>query len=187
MELLPNTDAKFWANRNALLQDYYLHDWGMPKHDNRDLLGLLVMEIMSAGLNWEMILKRRDALTEAFAGWDAGTIAAWGEADFDRLMTDPSVIHNRMKIEAAFAAARATVALTGEYRDLDDYVWSFTAGEQIQNHPTAADQVPNHSKLSKWMATDMKGRGFKFVGPVIVYNYLEAAGVIDDHIESALQ
>ena len=187
MKLLPNTDVKFWANRSELLQDYYVNDWGVPKHDSRELLGLLIMEMMSAGLNWAMILKRKAALTKTFADWDAATIATWDEQDVNRLMTDPSVIHNRMKIDAALAAARATVALTDEFADLNDYVWYFTNGQQIRNHPTNTAQVPNHSKLSEWMATDMKARGFKFVGPVIVYNYLEAAGVIDDRIEAALQ
>jgi DNA-3-methyladenine glycosylase I len=182
MELVAGTDEHFWANRSSLLQDYYLHDWCVPKHDDKTVFELLVMEMASAGLNWEMILRRREALRTAFADYDLETLASWDEKKVEELMQDPTIIRNRLKIQSVISNARATLALLPDYAGLADYMWHFTDGEVVQHHPRSLADTPTQDDLSRRVSKEMKKRGFKFVGPVIVYNYLQACGIIDDRI-----
>ena len=182
MKTIPGTSPDFWANQNALLNEYYQTDWGHPKHSEREVFELLVMEQFSAGLNWLMILSRRDQLRRAFADYDLPTLAAWTDVDQERALQAEGMIKNHLKIAAVPNNARATLALRPEFKNLADYVWSFTEGEQIIHAPASAAETPTQDELSQRGAKDMKKRGFKFVGPVIVYNYLQACGVIDDHI-----
>lgn len=184
MEPIPNTPADFWANRNATLNDYYRNDWGHPKHTEQTVFELLVMEGFSAGLNWLMILRKRELLRQVFADYDLPTLAAWTDAECAQAMQTPGIIRNRLKIAAVPNNARAALALRPEFADLAAYVWSFTDGKQVVHKPTSLAETPTQDDLSRLVAKDMKKRGFKFVGPVIVYNYLQACGVIDDHIVS---
>lgn len=184
-DLLPGTTADFWANQNQELRDYYLYDWGVPKHSDQQIFELLVLELFSSGLNWLMMLHKRANFARAFANYDLHVIAAMGDADFDRLMHDTSIVRNRMKIAATIANAKAVLQIKREYGSFAAYVWSFTDGEQIINRPTAAGQTPTQTELSKRVAKDLKRHGCQFVGPVITYNFLQAVGVIDDHIVPA--
>lgn len=179
---LPGTPEDFWANRNERLRDYYENDWGRPKYDDNVVFELLTLEIFSAGLSWNLALKRREALREAFVNYDLDALATFGDADVDRLLTNPAIIRNRRKIEAVLANAKATLALTPEFTGLAEYVWSFTEGEQLVRAPRTPEEIPTQDDLSRHVAEEMKKRGFRFVGPVIVYNYLQACGVIDDHL-----
>lgn len=182
MELIAGTDDQFWANRSSLLQDYYLNDWCVPKHDDNTVFELLVMEMASAGLNWEMILRRRQALRTAFADYDLATLVSWDEAKVEALMQDPTIIRNRLKIQSVIKNARATLALAPDYAGLAEYMWHFTDGEVVRHHPQSLADTPTQDDLSRRVSKEMKKRGFKFVGPVIVYNYLQACGIIDDRI-----
>lgn len=179
---LPGTTSTFWANRTQRLRDYYVHDWGHPKYDDTEMFEYLTLEIFSAGLNWELALKRREVFREAFAQYNLAAIVAMGELEVASLLSNPKMVRNRQKIQAIIANARAVMALTPEFSGLSEYVWSFTSGERLINRPSSPDEIPTQSDLSKNMARAMKKRGFQFVGPTIVYNYLQACGVIDDHL-----
>lgn len=182
MDLVPGTTADFWANRSARLRDYYDNDWCVPKHDDETVFEMLVMEAFSAGLNWEMILKRRSALRAAFANYDLEVLADWDEDDVQQLMQNPAIIRNRLKVTSVINNAKAALALPPEFSGMAAYMWHFTEGEQIVHAPKNPADTPVQDDLSRLVAKDMKKRGFKFVGPVIVYNYLQACGIIDDHI-----
>lgn len=170
-----------WA-KDALDQDYHDHQWGRPCHDDRALFELLELEGFQAGLSWHLILERREALRTAFAGFDPAVLASWTEADLAAALAAPGVIRNRAKVRCAVSNARAFLAVEAEFGSFDAYLWSWVEGQPILNHWTSSDQVPAQTPLSEALSRDLKKRGFRFVGPVIVYSYLQAAGLVNDHL-----
>lgn len=181
-DLLPGTTTNFWANKNQTLRDYYVNDWGRPKHQDQEVFELLVLEIFSSGLNWMMMLNKRANFKRAFLDYDIERVAAMDDDDVATLMADTSIVRNRQKITAAIANAQAILRLRHEFPSFAAYLWSFTDGEQIVHAPASQEDTPNQDDLSKRVAKDMKKRGFHFIGPVIAYSYLQAIGVIDDHL-----
>lgn len=168
-----------WAARDPLLREYYDTEWGMPVHDEAGLFERLVLEGFQSGLSWVTILRKRPAFREAFAGFDPDAVAAFGEEDVARLMSDERIVRNRRKIDAAIANARAVVELRSD-GGLSQLIWSYRPESTPQ--PRTMDEVPSNSEESKALAKDLKRRGFSFVGPVTIFALMEAIGVIDTHL-----
>jgi DNA-3-methyladenine glycosylase I len=174
-----------WARNGVgsgqLYQDYHDTEWGVPLHDERRLFELLILEGAQAGLSWLTILKKREGYRRAFDDFDAERIACYGDADMARLLADPGIVRNRLKIAAAIGNARATLAVRGELGGLDAYFWRFVDGRPIVNTWRDMSRVPASTPLSDTISRDMKKRGFKFVGSTIIYAHMQATGMVNDH------
>lgn len=151
-------------------------------HDDVRHFELLVLEGAQAGLSWLTILKRRDGYRRAFAGFDPAIVAQFTERDIERIVADPAVIRNRQKIESTVHNARVFAAVQAELGSFDRYLWDFVGGTPIVNQWTSPEQVPASTELSAMIAADMRGRGFRFVGPTVCYSHLQAAGLVNDHL-----
>jgi DNA-3-methyladenine glycosylase I len=162
---------------------YHDEEWGLPSHDERHLFEMLILEGAQAGLSWSTILKKREGYREAFAGFDPEPIARFKARDVQRLMKDPVIVRNRMKIEAAIANARATLELGG----LDDYLWGFVEGRPIKNRWHTLADLPAETPVSKTMSKDLKKRGFRFVGPTICYAFMQSVGMVNDHVTTCFR
>jgi DNA-3-methyladenine glycosylase I len=161
---------------------YHDTEWGVPVRDDRTHFEFLVLESAQAGLSWWTILRKRDGYRRAFADFDAGKVARFTSRTVERLMRDPGIVRNRQKIEAAVANARGFVALQDEFGSFDRYVWQFVGGAPIVNRWRKHGDVPATSKESDALSKDLKSRGFKFVGPTIVYAHMQATGLVNDHL-----
>jgi DNA-3-methyladenine glycosylase I len=161
---------------------YHDEEWGVPSHDDRHLFELLVLEGAQAGLSWSTILRKRENYKRAFAGFEPEAVARFGARDVKRLLADAGIVRNRAKIEAAIANARATLAVQEEAGSLDAYLWSFVGGRPIQNHWGSLREIPAQTGESKAMSKDLKRRGFGFVGPTTCYAFMQAAGLVNDHV-----
>ena len=166
---------------DALYLAYHDEEWGVPSRDDRHLYEMLVLEGAQAGLSWSTILRKRDGYRRAFAEFDPDRVARFGDADVVRLMADPGIVRNRLKIESAVANARATLEARRELGSLAEYVWSFVGGEPMQNRWRTIAEVPSETAESKAMSRDMKRRGFRFVGPTVCYAFMQATGLVNDH------
>jgi DNA-3-methyladenine glycosylase I len=167
-----------WGTRDPLNLAYHDTEWGVPLHDSLRLFELLNLEGAQAGLAWITILRKRDGYRRAFDGWDPERIASYGPDDEARLLADPGIVRNRAKIRAAIGNARAYLAID----DFDRYLWCFVDGAPIQNRWSAMGTVPAETDLSRVMSRDFKNRGFSFVGPTIVYAFMQSAGLVNDHL-----
>jgi DNA-3-methyladenine glycosylase I len=156
---------------------YHDQEWGVPSHDEQHLFELLVLEGAQAGLSWSTILHKREGYRQAFAGFDVEAVAAFTGEDAERLLADPGIVRNRLKVESAIANAQATIAAGG----LDELVWSFVGGAPIVNAWRTLAQVPAETAESRAMSKELKRRGFRFVGPTICYAFMQACGLVDDH------
>ena len=161
------------------------HDtrWGKPEHRDRELFAMLILELMQAGVSWALILNKEEAFRKAFDGFDPKLVAAYDEARVEELMQTPGIIRNRNKIKAAITNAQAFLQVEAEFGSFDWYIWSFTNGQVVDHHLKTVQEMPAKDALSEQVSADLKRRGFNFVGPVIVYSYLQAIGVINDHLE----
>jgi DNA-3-methyladenine glycosylase I len=170
-----------WANlANPRYLDYHDHEWGVPCHDENRLFELLNLEGAQAGLSWETILNKRDNYRAAFDGWDAETIARYDDAKVAELLANPGIVRNRLKVAAAITNARAYLRLRAEGFTLDQYLWSFVDGHPVVNRWEKGER-PATTALSDRISKDLARRGFKFVGPTIVYAYMQGIGMVDDH------
>jgi DNA-3-methyladenine glycosylase I len=160
---------------------YHDTEWGVPVHDDRLLYEFLVLEGMQAGLSWMTILKKRDNFRNAFAGFDPLKVAAFDEMDKARLMADAGIIRNRLKIEAAVQNARAFLDVQAEFGRFASYIWGFVGGKPIQNTWRSLSELPAQTELSQRLSKDLLRRGFRFVGPTIVYAHMQATGMVNDH------
>lgn len=168
-----------WADpASELYIAYHDREWGRPEHDDRKLFELLILEGFQAGLSWLTILKKREAFRRAFDGFDPAAVAGYGPEKLEALMADPGIVRNRRKIQASVQNARAFLDIQKEFGSFDRYLWSFTDGQVILN---TDDAVRARSGLSDQISADLKRRGMKFVGTVIIYSFLQAAGVVNDH------
>lgn len=167
-----------WANSDPLMAAYHDREWGVPMHDSRLLWEMLMLEGFQAGLSWSIILKRRDSFHAAFAGWDPATVAAFDAADVDRLMLDPGIIRARAKIEATIGSAKAYLAMRDAGEDFGDWAWALAGGTPVKGDGI---NVPARTAMSETMSKALKAKGFKFVGPVIVYAWMQAVGMVNDH------
>jgi DNA-3-methyladenine glycosylase I len=171
-----------WSGSDPLYVAYHDEEWGVPSHDERHLFEMLILEGAQAGLSWSTILKKRENYRRAFAGLDARRVARFGAREVDRLMQDPGIVRNRLKIEAAARNARAFLEVQEAYGSFDRYVWKFVDGAPIQNRWTRMPQVPAKTAQSDALAKDLQQRGFTFVGSTIMYAFMQAVGMVNDHL-----
>jgi DNA-3-methyladenine glycosylase I len=172
-----------WASGgDPLYEAYHDEEWGVPLHDDRALFELLCLEGAQAGLAWITILRKREGYRKAFHGFDPERVAAMTDAELDERMSDPEIVRNRLKINAARKNARAFLETQAEHGSFDRYLWSWVDGTPIRNAWTEMGQVPAVTDLAAAMSKDLKKRGFTFVGPTIVYAYLQSTGVVNDHV-----
>jgi DNA-3-methyladenine glycosylase I len=164
--------------RDPLYVAYHDEEWGVPSYDERHLFELLVLEGAQAGLSWSTILRKREGYRRAFAGFDVEAVARFGARDVERLLADPGIVRNRLKVESAVANARATIAAGG----LDDLLWSFVDGAPIVNRWRTLAEIPTETVESRAMSKDLKRRGFRFVGPTVCYSLMQACGLVNDHV-----
>lgn len=168
-----------WADPNSeLYTAYHDQEWGRPAHDDRKLFEMLILEGFQAGLSWITILKKREAFRQAFNYFDPAIVAGYGPEKLDSLMSNPDIVRNKRKIEAAVQNAQAFLEIQKEFGSFDRYLWGFTQGRVILN---TDDQVRASTELSDRISADLKRRGMKFVGTVIIYSFLQAVGVVNDH------
>lgn len=172
-----------WANSSALEAAYHDDEWGVPCHDDRELFERLMLEGFQAGLSWSTILRKRENFTRAFDAWDPNLIANYGDDDHARLMADAGIIRNRLKVAGATKNARAFLEAQRDFGSFDEYVWSFTGGDVLQQpRPTGMDDVRATSPESDSMSKALKKRGFTFVGSTICYAFMQSIGMVDDHV-----
>ena len=170
-----------WCGRDAPYMAYHDAEWGVPERDGQRLYEKFTLDAFQAGLSWLTILKKRENFRRAFAGFDPETIAGWGEADAARLMNDAGIVRNRLKIEAAITNARAVCDMGGA-RAFSAFLWDFTGGEPLRNNPRGKADVPASTPLAEKISREMKQRGFRFCGPTIVYAFMQAVGLVNDHL-----
>jgi DNA-3-methyladenine glycosylase I len=171
-----------WADSSPAMRDYHDREWGVPSHDDRYLFEMLVLEGAQAGLSWSTILNRREGYRRAFAGFDAEKVSAFSDRALEKLLRDPAIIRNRLKIQAARTNAQAFIRVQRESGSFASYLWGWVDGRPIVHHPRALSDLPATTELSDRISKDLKRRGFTFVGSTIVYSLLQAAGVVDDHV-----
>jgi DNA-3-methyladenine glycosylase I len=174
--------TRCWNTDNPLYIKYHDEEWGVPVHDDRTLFEFLVLEGFQAGLTWELILKKREAMRKAFENFDPKKIAKYTAKDVERLLGSPSVIRNRAKISATVNNARRFAEIQKEFGSFDAFVWRFVRGRVIDHSLKDFSGMPSESEESKAMSKELKKRGFKFVGPTICYAFMQAVGMINDHL-----
>jgi len=170
-----------WAN-TATLIDYHDLEWGVPMHDDRALFEFLILEGMQAGLSWETVLRKRRSYRAAFDNFDACAIAVYRQSKVRQLVANQNIIRNRLKIEAAIGNAKSFLALQKEFGSFDEYVWRFVGGRPRQNKCQSPDDVPAQTAESKAMSENLRRYGFRFVGPTICYAFMQAVGMVNDHL-----
>jgi DNA-3-methyladenine glycosylase I len=167
--------------------EYHDTEWGVPVHDDRKLFEFMVLDAFQAGLSWSIVLKKRENFRKAFSDFEYTKIAKYNQKKIDRLIADPGIIRNKLKIAATVANARAFLRIQSEFGSFDKYIWSFTGGKTIKNKWKTLAQIPVSTKESDAMSKDLKTRGFKFVGSTICYAFMQAAGMVNDHLVSCFR
>ena len=170
-----------WCGADPLYQAYHDTEWGVPLHDDRALFELLTLEGAQAGLSWLTVLKKREGYRETFAGFDPAVVARFTEADQARLMQNPGIVRNRLKIASTIDNARAFLAIQAEFGSFDAYLWRFVNGKTITQAFDQLSDYPTHTAESDALAKDLKKRGFKFMGTTVCYAYMQAVGLVNDH------
>ena len=171
-----------WSEGNPLLREYHDREWGVPVHDDRHWYEKIVLDGAQAGLSWLIILRKRDGYREAFAGFDPAKVARFGARDIARLMRNPGIVRNRLKVESAVKNARAFLEIQREHGSFDAYIWGFVDGATLQNRFRRQRDLPARTPVADALSKDLKRRGFTFVGPTIVYAFMQAAGLVNDHL-----
>jgi len=171
-----------WARGgDSLMTEYHDKEWGVPVHDDRELFEFLILEGAQAGLSWSTVLKKRQRYREVFAGFDPEKVARFRPARIERLLEDPGIIRNRLKVESAVRNAKAVRRVQREFGTLDAYLWGFVGGKPRVNHWTSLSEIPAMTEVSDAMSKDLKRRGFNFVGSTICYAFMQAVGMVNDH------
>ena len=181
MKPLDKARRCFWAKSDILIE-YHDKEWGVPLHDDRALFEFLVLEGAQAGLSWETVLKKRAAYRRAFDGFDAAKIARYDARKITKLLADPGIIRNRLKIAAAVTNARAFLAVQKEFGSFDRFIWQFVDGKPRRNRFRALKDIPASTPESDAMSRELKRRGFTFVGSTICYAHMQATGMVNDHL-----
>jgi DNA-3-methyladenine glycosylase I len=166
---------------------YHDEEWGVPQHDDCVLFEFLILEGAQAGLSWSTILNKREAYRKAFNGFDPAKVARYKAEQIKRLMHDAGIVRNRLKIESAVRNARALLAVQKEFGSFDRYIWQFVGGSPIKNSWRSGKQVPGETPESQAMSKDLKRRGFNFVGPTVCYAFMQAVGMVNDHLVSCFR
>jgi DNA-3-methyladenine glycosylase I len=176
-----------WSGSDPLYVQYHDTEWGVPVHDDQKLFEFLVLEGAQAGLSWLTILKKRENYRKAFDNFDAHKVARYGDKQFARLMNDAGIVRNRLKIQATIENARAFLKVQDEFGSFDKYIWGFVNGKPIVNQWETLREIPAKTPLSESISKDLLKRGFRFVGPTIVYAHMQATGMVNDHVVSCFR
>jgi DNA-3-methyladenine glycosylase I len=171
-----------WPGDDLSMIEYHDTEWGVPLHDDRRIYEFIVLEGMQAGLSWYTVLRKRENFRVAFKNFDPNMVAKFTRADVARLLKDPGIIRNRLKVEAAVHNAQAFLAVQKEFGTFDKYMWQFVGGKPIRHRFRALSEIPATSPESDRFSKDLKQRGFKFVGSTIVYAHMQATGMVNDHL-----
>jgi DNA-3-methyladenine glycosylase I len=171
-----------WAGDDPLMVVYHDEEWGVPSRDDRTLFEFLTLEGAQAGLSWMTILRKREGYRRAFAGFDPEAVARFTEADVGRLLADASIVRNRAKVASAIANARALLAVREERGSFAEHLWSFVDGETLQPARASLADLPAETPEARAISSDLKRRGFAFVGPTIVYSLMQTCGLVNDHV-----
>ena len=171
-----------WCLSHPLMTAYHDTEWGVPLHDDRKLYEFLVLDAAQAGLSWQTVLLKRENYRRAFDNFDATKIARYGDRDVARLLADAGIIRNRLKVQSAIVNARCFLAVQKEFGSFDRYIWQFTGAKTRVNRFRSLGEIPAHTTESDAMSKDLRGRGFKFVGSTICYAFMQAAGMVNDHL-----
>jgi DNA-3-methyladenine glycosylase I len=179
---MPNTKRCPWPSDDPLMIAYHDTEWGVPLHDDRKLYEFLVLDGAQAGLSWSTVLRKRESYRKAFRGFDPKVVARFTPRDVARLLKDPGIIRNKLKIESGITNARKFLEVRKEFGSFDAYIWQFTGGKTVQHRCRRLSDIPATSDESDAMSRDMKKRGFTFVGSTICYAFMQAAGMVNDHL-----
>jgi DNA-3-methyladenine glycosylase I len=172
-----------WVNvDHELMREYHDREWGVPTHDDRTHFEFLILEAAQAGLSWSTVLNKREGYRRAFSQFDPNKVARYSQARINKLISDPGIIRNRLKIAAAIKNARAFLAVQEEFASFDAYCWRFVDGRPRQNQWSSVRQIPATSAESDALSRDLKRRGFSFVGPTVIYAHMQAVGMVNDHL-----
>lgn len=171
-----------WVSADPLYLQYHDEEWGVPAHDDRRLFEFIILEGAQAGLSWITILKKRENYRRALATFDAQKVARFGARELQRLLANPGIVRNRLKLEATITNAQAFLRVQQEEGDFDRFIWSFTGGTTIQNRWRSLNEVPAETPEAQAMSRALKQRGFRFVGPTICYAFMQAVGMVNDHV-----
>ena len=177
-----------WAiESDPLYLAYHDEEWGVPSRDDRHLFELIVLEGAQAGLSWSTILHKREGYRLAFAGFEIERVARFGSRDVERLLADPGIVRNRLKVASAIENARCALAVQAERGSFADYLWEFVDGEPIAGNWSTLAEIPAETDQSRVMSKNLKRRGFRFVGPTICYAFMQATGLVNDHVTSCFR
>jgi DNA-3-methyladenine glycosylase I len=176
-----------WPGNDELMLAYHDNEWGVPVHDDRKHFEFLVLDAFQAGLSWSITLKKRENFRKAFDNFEPAKIARYREARIQRLLNDPGIIRNKLKIRSTVSNAKAFLEIQKEFGSFDKFIWQFTGGKQKINKWKKLNEIPATSPESDAMSIELKKRGFKFVGSTICYSYMQAAGMVNDHITSCFR
>jgi DNA-3-methyladenine glycosylase I len=171
-----------WAGSDPLMVSYHDKEWGTPQHDDRVLFEFLILEGAQAGLSWATILKKRDNYRRAFAGFDPARVARYNRRSVERLLGDAGIVRNRLKVESAISNARCYLNIQDEFGSFDSYLWAFIGGAPVTHRYRRLADLPAQTELSEALSKDLWGRGFRFVGPTICYAFMQAVGLVNDHV-----
>jgi DNA-3-methyladenine glycosylase I len=175
-----------WAKSDIMIA-YHDQEWGVPLHDDQKLFEFLILEGAQAGLSWETVLRKRDNYRRSFAGFDPNKIARFDAKKIEKLLTDPGIIRNRLKIESTVSNAKAFLKVQKEFGSFDAYIWQFTGGKPILNRLRSMKDIPARTEESDAMSKDLKNRGFRFVGSTICYAHMQATGMVNDHLTTCFR
>jgi DNA-3-methyladenine glycosylase I len=171
-----------WANSSPLLQAYHDNEWGIPVHDDATLFEFVTLEGAQAGLSWETVLRKRDRYQTVFAGFDLARVSRFTPKKVEAILNDPGVIRHRGKIDSTISNAKAILAIASEFGSFDAYLWGFIGGKPLNGRRKTMGDVPVSTPLAEALSKDLRKRGLRFVGPTIVYSFMQAVGVVNDHL-----
>lgn len=171
-----------WAGKEQIYIDYHDKEWGVPVHDDTKLFEMLILEGMQAGLSWITVLKKREAFRKAFDGFDPEKVALYGEEKKEKLMADKGIIRNRRKIDAAVQNANAFLEIQKTYGSFDKFIWGYVDNTPVIGNAKSVSELPASTPLSDKISRDLKNLGFKFVGSTIIYSFMQAVGMVNDHV-----
>lgn len=176
-----------WPGNDPLMTEYHDKEWGLPVRDDRKLFEFLVLDAAQAGLSWKTILYKRENYRKAFHDFDPGKVARYDESDVNRLLANPGIVRNRLKVASAVQNAKGFLEVQEKFGSFDSYIWRFVDGRTIHNNFQRVSEIPPRSAESDAMSKDLKARGFRFVGSVICYAFMQAAGMVNDHVVSCFR
>ena len=176
-----------WCLGNELYMAYHDTEWGVPVHDDRRHFEFLILEGAQAGLSWLTVLRKRESYRKAYDGFDPARVARYNDRKVASLLADPGIVRNRKKVESSITNAQAFLTVRKEFGTFDRYLWGFVDGKPVRNRWKSISEIPTTSELAVRLSADLKKRGFRFVGPTIIYSHLQAVGVINDHLEGCFR